>query len=646
MNSHTYIKTEIKHPLEPLTPTEVEQTVAILRNQKQLGPRIRFAQIVLKEPEKDFVLSFQKGDPIDRQAFVILLDNETGKTYESIVSITNKQVISWKYISNVQPGFMLDEFEECEEAVKNDPHYQEALLKRGITNLDLVMIDPWSAGYFGDEEEGKRIARALAWVRKSPNDNGYAYPISGLTAIVDLNKMEVIRIEDFAKKPLPPLDGNYTPETSDSIKLRTDLKPLDIIQSEGPSFEIDGHHISWQNWDFRFGFTPREGLVLYNIGYKNKGRIRPILYRASLAEMVVPYGDPTPFHNRQNAFDSGEYGLGQLANSLTLGCDCLGEIRYFDAVMSDSRGNVKTIPNAVCLHEEDNGIGWKHTDWRNDNTEVRRSRRLVISFFATVANYDYGFYWSFYQDGTLGVEVKATGMVNTGSLEEGEAPKYGTVIAPQLYAPNHQHFFVFRMDTQIDGTKNSIVETNTVPEEKGADNPFNNGYYVKSKVLKTESEAARSLNLETARTWKIINPNSKNYVGQPVSYKILAEANCVPYANDESSLMKRAGFIKNHLHVTQYDPNEMYASGKYPNQNKGGDGLVKYIQADRNIENEDIVVWYTLGLHHIPRLEDWPVMSVDVIGFQLKPFGFFDRNPTLDLPRPTPRCEDHGHHHH
>lgn len=628
----------VNHPLEPLTQEEILKTVAILKEKKNLSDYVRFAQIVLHEPSKEAVTRFQEGNSISREAFVILLDNETEKTYEAIVSITNEAINSWKYIADVQPGFMLDEFEECEQVVKNDPDYQKALLKRGVTDPDLVMIDPWSAGYFNvEEDEGKRVARALAWVRKGSKDNGYAYPLSGLVAVVDLNKMEVMRIEDFAVKPLPPLDGNYSPETSDSINLRSDVKPLDIVQPEGPSFTVDGHHIQWQNWDFRFSFTPREGLVLHTIGYRDKGKVRPILYRASLAEMVVPYGDATPMHNRQNAFDAGEYGMGQLANSLELGCDCLGEIRYFDAVMSDSKGNVKTIPNAICLHEEDYGIAWKHTDWRTDDVEVRRSRRLVISFFSTVANYDYGFFWSFYQDGTLEVEVKLTGMLNTGALDKGEQPKYGTIIAPQLNAPYHQHFFVFRLDTQLDGVKNSVVEVNTVPEERGPENPYNNGFYTKATTFKTEKEAVRRLNFESARTWKITNKNAKNYLGQPVSYKIMPGENCLPFANEDSSLLKRAGFINQHLHVTKYDSNEMFASGKYPNQHKGGENLSSYVEADRSIDNEDIVVWYTMGHHHITRTEDWPVMPTAYINFQLKPVGFFDRNPALDLPRSTPK---------
>jgi len=626
------------HPLEPLTAGEITEAVAIIKKEKNLHEKVRFVTVVLHEPTKEIVLNYKKGDEINREAFMILLDNKTEQTYEAVVSITNQAVTSWEHIEGVQPGVMLDEFEECEQVVKNCPEFQEALIKRGITDFDLVMVDPWSAGNFSiAEDEGVRLARAICWVRKFSNDNGYAYPLTGIVVYVDLNKMTVHRFEDHGIREMPPTDANYSPETSDSIVLRTDLKPLEIIQPEGPSFEIEGHYIKWQKWHIRFGFTPREGLVLHTVGYEDKGEIRPILYRAALSEMVVPYADGSFAHNTQNAFDAGEYGMGQLANSLALGCDCLGEIRYFDAVMTDSKGNARTIPNAVCLHEEDYGIAWKHTDWRTEQVEVRRSRRLVLSFFCTVGNYDYGFYWSFYQDGTIENEVKLTGMLNTGTYDESGKSKYGTEIAPKLNAAFHQHFFNFRLDTMLDGMENSVVESYTVAEEEGPENPHNNAFYVKSKIFKTEQEAQRNLDIATQRTWKIINPNSLNAVGTPVGYKIMPGENCLPFAKENSSVMKRAGFLKHQLHVTKYDAKEKYATGDYPNQHKGGEGLPKYIAANRNIDNDDIVVWYTMGHHHITRPEDWPVMPTAYINFQLKPVGFFDRNPALDLPRPTPK---------
>lgn len=632
----------VSHPLEPLTAEEINIAVETLKQKKNLTDQCRFVTVVLKEPAKDIVLNYVTGTPITREAFIIILDNETEKTYEAVVSITEQEVTSWEHIPGVQPSIMLDEFEECEQVVKDNPEFQAALLKRGITDSSLVMVDPWSAGYFGiEQDEGKRLARAICWVRKFPNDNGYAYPLTGIVVFVDLNKMEVVRVEDHGVRAIPLVDANYSPETTDSITLRSDLKPLEIIQPEGPSFEIDGHLIKWQKWQIRFGFTPREGLVLYTVGYEDKGKVRPILYRAALSEMVVPYGEASFAHNTQNAFDAGEYGLGQLANSLALGCDCLGEIRYFDVVMTDSKGNVRTIPNAICLHEEDYGVAWKHTDWRTDQVEVRRSRRLVLSFFCTVGNYDYGFFWSFYQDGTIEMEVKLTGILNTGTYVDSGFSKYGTEIAPGLNAAYHQHFFNFRLDTMLDGLQNSVVEQNTVAENLGPENPHSNAFYVETTTFKTEQEAKRNLSYETARAWKIINPHSLNALGKPVGYKIMPGENCLPFASDEASVMKRAGFLKHQLHVTKYEPNEMYASGNYPNQHKGGEGLPKYTAADRHIENEDIVVWYTMGHHHITRPEDWPVMPTAYIHFELKPVGFFDRNPAIDLPRPIPKTACH-----
>jgi len=625
------------HPLEPLTADEISLAVEIVKKDKQLKDEVRFAQVLLNEPVKEMVLSFVEGSAFEREAFLIILDPITNETFEAIVSITQEKVKSFESIPGVRPGFMLDEFEEVEEFLKNHPDYQAALLKRGIVDSSLVMIDPWSAGHYNiPEDEGRRIVRAIAWVRPAAKENGYCYPISGLIAVVDVNKMEIVRLEDYGAKPIPPSQGAYIPEeaTEYDISFREDVKPLDIIQPEGPSFTINGHCIEWQKWKIRFGFTPREGLVLHTVSYKDKEKERPILYRAALSEMVVPYGDTSPTHNWQNAFDAGEYGIGQLANSLELGCDCVGHIQYFDAVMANSKGEPFTIKNAVCLHEEDYGVAWKHTDWRTNQVEVRRSRRLVISFFATVANYDYGFFWSFYQDGTIECEVKLTGVLNVGALDEGEKPKYGTEVAPQVNAPYHQHFFNFRIDPMIDGVNNSLVESYTVAEKPGADNPNNNGFYTIAKAFKTESESVSNIDIAKQTTWKIVNPNSKNFVGQPVGYKIVTGENCHPFATDESTLIQRAGFIKNHLYVTKYDPNQMYASGRYPNQSKGGDSLEHYVKADRPIENTDIVVWYTMGHHHITRTEDWPVMPTAYQSFQLKPNGFFDRNPALDLPRP------------
>ena len=621
----------VSHPLDPLTPEEIADASAILKGQRQLGPRVRFETVALREPDKDVVQGFRPGDSIRREAFLVVLDNDGPATYEAVVSLDERRVVSWEQIPGVQPRVMFDEFVECEAAVQADPRFRAAIKKRGITDPSLVMVDPWSAGNYGyEDEERRRLVLCRNFARSSPRDNGYARPIEGVTAVVDLNSMEVVRVDDYGVEPLPPESGNYSAEFVG--RFREDLKPLEITQPEGPSFTVDGWKVVWQKWHLRVGFTPREGLVIHTVGYEDQGRVRPILYRAALSDMVVPYGDPSKDHYRKNAFDAGEYGIGSLTNSLTLGCDCLGEIYYFDATMNTGKGEPFTIPNAVCMHEEDYGILWKHTDWRIGQTEVRRSRRLVVSSVATVGNYEYGFFWYFYQDGTIQMEIKLTGIINTAGIPEGETPKYGTIVAPQLNAHIHQHFFNFRMDMDVDGEENTVYEVNTVAEPPGPDNPHLNAFYAEKTALRTELEAQRVIDPMTGRYWLVSNSRVSNSLRQPVSYKLMPGENILPFAHPDASIIKRAGFMTKHLWVTPYHRDEISATGPYPNQHPGGAGLPEYTKHDRNVENSDVVIWYTLGYHHVPRPEDWPISPVAYCGFSLKPVGFFDTNPVLDVP--------------
>jgi primary-amine oxidase len=390
------------------------------------------------------------------------------------------------------------------------------------------------------------------------------------------------------------------------------------------------------------GFNAREGLTIHDVRYQDGARLRPILYRGSLTEMVVPYGDPRPTQARKNAFDVAEYGMGMCANSLRLGCDCLGHISYLDAHVCDSRGNPQTIPNAICIHEEDYGILWKHTDRRlPDSPEVRRSRRLVVSSISTVENYEYGFFWYFYQDGNIEFQIKLTGVLSLGTVREGESLPFGSMIAPLLYAPNHQHFFNVRLDFQIDGGRNSVQQIDVVADSTSEDNPFQNAFRAHITEFTTEKQARSELNLASMRTWKIVNPSVKNCLGQPVGYKFFPGDNAIPLAPKDAWWRKRAGFVDHHIWVTPFSEQERYAAGDYPNQSAGGDGLVRWTEQDRNVANEDVVLWYTFGHTHVPRPEDYPVMPVAYIGFLLKPNGFFDANPANDLPSATKSPSGH-----
>jgi primary-amine oxidase len=363
--------------------------------------------------------------------------------------------------------------------------------------------------------------------------------------------------------------------------------------------------VTWEGWRLRIGFDAREGLTLHQLSLCD----RPVVYRASVAEMMVPYADPGPARFWQNYFDAGEYLLGQQVVSLMLGCDCLGEIRYLDAVLPGGDGEPRKVPNAICLHEEDVGVAWKHNDLFTGSAETRRMRRLVISTFVAIGNYDYGFFWHLYLDGRIELEVKATGVVFTSSYVDGS--RWATQVAPGLGAPYHQHLFSARLDMTVDGVDNAVDEVELKRVAAGPDNRYGNA--------------------SVGRAWHVVNPSRTNRLGQPVAYALDPQE--APLLAADAAIAGRASFATRHLWVTRYDPAERYAAGDLPNQHPGGAGLPAYVAADRDIDGQDIVLWHTFGMTHFPRPEDWPVMPVAHCGFTLRPVGFFDRNPVLDLPR-------------
>lgn len=627
--------------LDPLTPDEISVVAAAVRAAPQfsaVSSRVRFITIALHEPAKGEVLALreQPDAPLPpREAEVVLLDHADGSTHEVLVSLVDEAIVSWRQRTGVQPLAVVAELAEAEELVRLDPQFQAGLRRRGVTDFHSVQVDAWPAGNFGyDDEVGLRLARCVAFVRDRPDDNEWAHPVDGLIALVDLNRLEVLRVDDHGVVPVPPEPGNLDAESVGPV--RTDLAPLEITQPQGPSFTVEGNVVTWQRWQLHVGFTPREGLVLNQVSYDEGDRQRPILYRASLSEMVVPYGDPSPTHYFKNAFDAGENGVGVATSTLRLGCDCLGEIHYFDAAVSDADGEPVPIPNAICMHEEDYGVLWRHIQWRTGEGDVRRSRRLVISSFAAIGNYDYGFFWYLYQDGTIAYEVKLTGVLSTGAVAPGERPRHGVLVAPGLNAMIHQHYFNVRLDLDVDGRVNTVEEVWTEPVPPGPENPHGNAFAVRRRPLRTELEAKRRIDPASARWWEIINPHVRHRLGEPVGYRLIPGENAVPYAQPDAAVLKRAGFITHHLWVTPYEPDERYAAGDYPNQHPGGSGLPEWTAQDRPVEDRDLVVWYTFGHHHVPRPEDWPVMPVAMIGFMLKPVGFFTRNPALDVPPPHP----------
>jgi primary-amine oxidase len=648
-----------RFPLDPLDAAEIRRAVEILRRERPVTPEARFVSVTLHEPPKDQV-TFARPDhlppgqvagpvvagavvagavvagAVPREAFVVLLEPRQHATYEAVVSLTAGSVLSWRSVPDARAPFTSAEVVRCGVVTRADSRILAGLERRGITDPGRVRVEPWGIGTFTEPQEaGRRVAWTLLYYRERPDDNPYAKPVTGLHAIVDLDDMTVLRVEDTGPVPLPPGSGAYA---ADRVgPLRDNLKPLEIIQPEGPSFDVNGWEVRWQRWRLRLGFTAREGLVLHTVGYEDAGEVRPILWRASVAELFIPYADPRPYQGWRNAFDIGEFGIGMLANSLELGCDCLGEIRYFDVDLADGNGDPYTISQAICLHEEDFGLLWKHFDADLGTTETRRSRRLVVSFVITADNYEYAIYWYFYQDGTIEFEVKLTGIVLTSALPPGQTSDFGSLVAPQTLAAHHQHFLSLRLDTAVDGLSNTVYEVDTEAVPLGPENPLGNAFRPVKRPLRRESEAQRVIDPVHGRYWLVANPNRRTQLGHEPAYKLVPGPSVLSFSHPDSSATQRALFATKHLWVTPYHPDERFPAGDYPNQHPGGAGLPAWTKADRPIENTDVVLWYTVGSHHITRPEDWPVMPAERAGFMLKPSGFFDQNPALDV-APSPHC--------
>ena len=665
-----------KYPLDALSGAEIEKACQIVEDkfpveglQKKNFCSVELAEIpkeILYNKETDEFIHQATDDLLasaPRVANIAMFTKEkdgTNRTFSILVDLKSESISFKEEPKGTQPNINMQEFLEAEALVQKDPKFAEAMKKRGLVDSSKWMAEPWSAGNFGYEKErNRRIVRIQVWCRDPANlvksseiDNGYAHPVSGLVAVVDLVtgtvEIEEQDIPEHDHIPVPKTPGNFSRTflREKNIPERTDIKEIDIKQPNGASFTVDGKLVSWQGFTFRVAFNWREGLTLHHISYQENSDIasdnrrRPLAFKISCSEMVVPYLSGDPIHARKNAFDMGEYGVGFMTNSLTLGCDCLGEIHYFDAELNTMAGKSQTIKNAICLHEEDYGMLWKHTDWRMEGqnhpekTAIARSTRLVISSVCTLGNYEYGFFYHFYQDGTIEAQLKATGLVNTNAIVPGQAVD-GQILGDGLVAQNHQHAFSFRLDMAVDGMDNTCVESNTqIRPFDPETNPYGNQCEVTSTEFSSEKEAQRDVNPQSMRIWKVVNENKKNRVDQPTAYKLTpGGGSAFTMLHPGSPVLNRAAFMKHHLWVTPYSEDEMFAAGRYPNQSTGeGVGLENWTSGDRNIKNTDIVLWHTCNMHHLVRLEDYPVMPVEYTSFTLKPCGFFDYNPTLRVP--------------
>jgi primary-amine oxidase len=623
----------IPHPLNPLTEQEINTAVTIVKEKKKLSETAIFPIIALQEPDKKAVLNFTSGKSFIRQVFLQVYEIELNKTFTGIVNLNTKNLTSWQEIPHGQPAILNPDYAIANEVVKSDLRWQIAMQKRGIKDFKNVEISCWGAGILNKAEakSGNRICRALSYYQ-GKHWNFYARPIEGVLVTVNLNKGEVDSFVDNGIVPLSQENWDY--DVNAFSQVIAPPKPLNINQPEGTSFQIKGNEITWQGWKFRYLMHPREGLVLYLVKYNDGEKDRSILYRGSLSEMAVPYGHPQPNWSFRNAFDVGEYNLGLLANKLELGKEIPENGVLLNTVLANSEGEPFNIPGLIGIYERDNGILWKHFDYSTQQKYIRRNRELVIKMMTTVDNYDYSINWIFRQDGTLEVENELTGIdlvQGTASIKQTENKSFGRLLAKNIFGVNHQHFFNYRLDLDIDGQANSVMEMNVEALPMGDKNPLGNAITVEDTPLKTEKSAVRDMDIQHSREWMIASANKQNNLGVSPAYMLMPGGNTILYAVEGANIRKKAGFATHHFWVTKYKPSEMYAGGDYPNQTQLGEGLPKYIGDNESVNNEDLVVWYTMGITHIPRPEDWPVMPTHRVGFKLMPRGFFKRNPAINL---------------
>ncbi|KAF2673059.1 hypothetical protein BT63DRAFT_475624 [Microthyrium microscopicum] len=635
------------HPLDALNGVDISSASALVKQRYGSVP-LRFKDAEVVEPPKAELIPFLEAERkgLDGSALpaapprIISLTfhpQDTKVFAEAIVNVDSKEILSIKQLGDIQGPIDMDEYKDVEMACLKHPTVLAEVEKMKLPTGTKIICEPWIYGT-DDANEKRRLVQCYMYVATSdhPESNFYSLPCT-FAPVFDLQSLECVRIDhlptgkDHSTQEVQPWKAVEPVEyAEDLIKepIRSDLKPLIVTQPKGASFTVEGERIKWQKWDFRLSYNWREGPVLNNILYDN----RSTFHRISLSEMTVPYADPRAPYHRKQAFDLGDFGIGLTANELTLGCDCLGHIKYLDAFRVNAHGEPVKMQNVMCIHEQDAGIGWKHTNHRNGIATVVRNRQLVIQTICTLANYEYIVAYIFDQAGSIHMELRATGILSTTPIVPGLDNPWSTTVAPGVAAPYHQHIFCLRIDPAIDGRQNTVVYEDSLPMPVDDMNPYKVGYMTKQTRISHSQGFSDSL--ESGRVVKIENPNIRNTISMhPVSYKLHAHRSQMLLMHPDSINTQRAGFATKPFWVTKFSEGELYAAGRWTNQSHASTGVDEWVKRNDSTENEDIVLWHTFGLTHNPRPEDFPVMPAEIITVSLKPSSFFNLNPANDVAR-------------
>jgi primary-amine oxidase len=623
-----------KHPLDALSTEEYWTVYDVIQASGHIDEDTHYASVLLHEPAKDVVLAWKSGQPVLREADATLM--RKGKTIEARVDIAARKLEFWKEVPGVQAPIFVSEILGMSDTILADERVKKALAKRGYTDLNQIECAAVPLGYFAyPEQEGHRIAFADCDLLHGVY-HSWGRTIAGLTIEVDLGEKKILQVFDDGVLPFPggPVNFEEAPEVT-----RPGTKPGFISQPAGPSFEIKDGEVSWQNWRFRFRLDSRNGVILDLVRVADAGNLRSVMYEGMISELFVPYMDETRNWSTRVFIDNGEFFPGGTLQTMREGVDCPSNGVYFDGISTNEKGFPVLHPRQACLFEKfDGDIAWRHGD--DVGVWGRPTRSLVLRSAALIGNYDYIFDWIFSQDGSIHVAAGATGIIETrpvaeetvGGMHSEETEKYGHLVAKNVLGVNHDHFFSYRLDLDVDGQNNSFMIHRLVQKKLPEGSPRKSIWVADASIAKTERDAMMDIHLDKPSMWIFINPNVKGPIGHPTAYEIMPGVTAASLMDPEDGVQKAGGFSNHQLWVTPYRPDERWAAGPYVIGSKGTDGLAAWAKENRKIENTDIVAWYTMGFHHVPRQEDWPVMPMMWHEFTIRPFDFFPQNPVLDLP--------------
>lgn len=623
----------VTHPLDPLTRMEHFAVLEVLQQAGKLTGETRFTRVEVKAPDKASVWGFKPGAALPRSAEVTV--SQGAQVFEGTVDVSGRRLVSWVERTGVQPMWLESEFaSDVVDKVMADPRFDEALKRRGVASRQFVTCIAVPPGNFGEPKyAGRRIA-VLSCRLRSGYRNTWARRIEGLSVVMDLRSKEILEFTDDEPVPVAP-GGNDFDARAVGVR-REHAAPLEVRQPNGPGYTIDGHVVSWDRWTFHVRPDSRVGVIVSAVTWKDGDRERPVLYEGHLSEIFVPYMSPQKDWYLRTFIDAGEFSAGGLADTLTPGVDCPDYATFIDSVVPAGAGWPTDKPRVACIFERTGGdMIWRH------GAEGRPQRELVVRMAAMIGNYDYVVDWRFLPDGQIKVGLGATGIVETkmsGAKDstvagtngpDSRPDAFGRFVEPYVVAVNHDHYFNFRLDLDVDGTSNTVMKDALVARTLPPGHPRRSIWVTESTAIRTEKDGQLSMDGHAPALWRVAGTRD-NHVGYPGSYQLLPSHSIHTLLAPDEIARQRAGFIDHHLWVTPYAATERYAAGDYPTLSTPGQGLPAWTKGNRSVSATDVVLWYTFGMHHVVRAEEWPVMPVLWHEFALRPFDFLDRNPTLD----------------